>query len=351
MTIKTTLISLVFSATACLFPTFGYSYHSYDLTDTNYYANTIPPRYQWDSNNGYCGEVSLISAGLYYGQYISQYGARTAAIGSVPQNKGQLLLGQNDQTAAAQMRLNTIEWDSVSEQSTDQFLVWVKENVTKGYPVAIGIYTNEYQFYHDADPDAGDSEYDHIVPVYGIGTNHAVNDPHYYGDDLIYFSDNGLWGDSTNPPYDFSYSFDAFQATRREANAKQGAIYSLSNSGTNYGIAVTGVMDLHGDTYPIRITVSVDREEPEIADGSNARPLPKPIVLTVTISDLQPGVPYILYRYNTLESVPTSQFNAHAENAYEALPFTLTSGTTHVLIEHINSDEVAVYRCVKASAP
>lgn len=31
----------------------------------------IPPRYQWNANNGYCGEVSFISVGLYYGQYCS----------------------------------------------------------------------------------------------------------------------------------------------------------------------------------------------------------------------------------------------------------------------------------------
>jgi len=27
----------------------------------------IPPRYQWNANNGYCGEVAFISVGLYYG--------------------------------------------------------------------------------------------------------------------------------------------------------------------------------------------------------------------------------------------------------------------------------------------
>jgi len=43
--------------------------------------------FQWDANYGYCGEVSLISAGLYYGQYISQYDARALASPNVPQIK------------------------------------------------------------------------------------------------------------------------------------------------------------------------------------------------------------------------------------------------------------------------
>ena len=31
----------------------------------------IPPRFQWNANNGYCGETAFISVGLYYGQYCS----------------------------------------------------------------------------------------------------------------------------------------------------------------------------------------------------------------------------------------------------------------------------------------
>ena len=44
----------------------------------------------------------------------------------------------------------------------------------------------------DPNPDDG-SDYDHIVPVYGFTTNHAVNDPTYYADDTILFTDDGLW--------------------------------------------------------------------------------------------------------------------------------------------------------------
>jgi hypothetical protein len=36
----------------------------------------IPPRAQWDNNNGYCGECSIQQCALYYGTYISQYRAR-----------------------------------------------------------------------------------------------------------------------------------------------------------------------------------------------------------------------------------------------------------------------------------
>ncbi|MBI2810170.1 MAG: hypothetical protein HYX67_05000 [Candidatus Melainabacteria bacterium] len=308
----------------------------------------MPPRYQWDNNSGYCGEVSLISAGLYYGQYNSQYDARTYAINKTPQNKGQLLLGKNDTTAAAKMHLKTTEY---SGQTTQEFLAWVKQNVVKGYPVAIGIYTNEYIFYSDTNPDAGDPEYDHIVPVKGIVSNHPISDPNYYPDDILYFNDNGLYGDPSNPQYTFRYTFQEFQATREQANAPTGNIYSVRDDGPNYGIAITGIMDLNNDTLPVQLATDVNFENPQIKDGTNTRPTPMTINLTVTVSNLEPNVPYVLYRYNQMASVPNSQFNAQASAAYEKWPFQISSGTTYTLTEKIQSDEVAVYRCVKATAP
>lgn len=323
-----------------------------ELVGTDAQKNNIPPRYQWDGNQGYCGEVGLISAGLYYGQYASQYTVRSLA-STLPQSnpKSQLLLGNNDQRAATSMHLKFSEWNTVSENNTDQFLAWVKQNVVKGYPVLIGIYTNEYLFYGNTDPNAGDSDYDHIVPVYGIASNHALNDPNYYGDDVLYFSDNGLWGSATNPPYDFSYSFDSFQASRKEANAKKGAIYSLADDGSNYGIVILGVNDLHGDTVPVRVSTNVNYEKPEIVDGSNNPPAPMPITLTITLSDLQPNVAYNLYKYNNFNSVPDSQFNANASKAYKKWKVQISSGNTYVFSEQIQSNEVAVYRAVKATAP
>ncbi|AEA68430.1 Hypothetical protein; putative exported protein [Pseudomonas brassicacearum subsp. brassicacearum NFM421] len=67
--------------------------------------NDIPPRLQWEANYGYCGETALISAGLYYGQYVSQFDARAIASPNVKQSKrgSQLLLGRNDGATAAQM--------------------------------------------------------------------------------------------------------------------------------------------------------------------------------------------------------------------------------------------------------
>lgn len=313
--------------------------------------NDIPPRFQWDENSGYCGEVSLISAGLYYGQYISQYDAREISSPRASQKKGQILIGLNDVCAAEKMHLKAIEWGYSKERTVDQFLAWVKEHVVKGYPVAIGVYTNEYLFYGNKKPNAGDEEYDHIVTVTGIASNHPLDNPSYYGNDVITFSDNGLWTTSSGAHYFFSYGMDDFQANRKEANAVGGAIYSLSNSGSNYGIAISGVLDLNGDTLPVRIETNYNYEWPEIKDHSNKRPAAMPLQLTLNVFGLEPNVVYNLYRYSDLESVPNSHFNAHVSQAFEHWQFQISSGSNYVMMQDINSDEMAIYRCVRESAP
>lgn len=319
-----------------------------------YAGSDVPPRFQWNANFGYCGEVSIVSAGLYYGQYVSQYVARATASPGVPQYraKSQLLLGVNDAYAARAMHLDAVEWNTAAETSTDAFLAWVKQNVVRGRPVAIGVYTNEYLFYGRTNPKAGDPDYDHIVPVTNVGTTHAVNDPAYHADDVLVFSDNGIWGPPSNPPYVYRYSFGAFQKTRAQANAPSGTIYALANDAQNYGIAITGVTDPAHETLPVRLSTNVNYERPAMRNGSDARPAPMPLILTVTVSNLKPGASYRLYRYDDVASVPDTQFNANAGNASGHWTIRAAAGrSTFTMSQRIMSDQVAVYRAVPASAP
>ena len=45
-------------------------------TSMIYPTPTVTPFYQWENNNGYCGEVSMMQAGLNNGQWMSQFNAR-----------------------------------------------------------------------------------------------------------------------------------------------------------------------------------------------------------------------------------------------------------------------------------
>lgn len=316
-------------------------------------ANPIPSRLQWYTNSGYCGEMSFISAGLYYGQYMSQYDARAIAGNNTRQNlpASQLLLGVNDVATAKAMHLTAVPFNTAKQTSPTQFLTWVKTNVMAGYPVVAGVFMNQRRFYGSTNPSAGDSEYDHIVTVTGVTSNRPLTAPAaYYPDDVITFSDNGLWTGTPNglPQYVFSLAFGSFAATRRQANGAQAPVYSLS-SGADYGIAVTGVADLNRETVPVRLTTSVNGESPAIVDGSNTRPPARPVTLTITVSGLTPGRSYNLYRYSSMAAVPDSNFNANAARASQKWQIVATA-PTYTLTQTIMSNEIAAYRAVPVTA-
>lgn len=318
--------------------------------------NDIPPRLQWDANNGYCGEVSFINAGLYYGQYLSQFDVRAIASPNKNQNlaESQLLLGRNDIFAATQMHLNVVAWKTSNKQSSAAFLTWIKSNVVLKFPVIIGVFTNENKFYGAINTDAGDPDYDHIVTVIGLSSKTPLTIPATYrSDDILHISDHGLWTGESNssPPYIFNYSFASFQGTRQQANASTEAVYTLPLGNANYGIAVTGVTDLDGSTLPVRLATSARNEAPAMKEGSNTRPAPMPLTLTITVSNLKPNVNYNLYRYNSVESVPNSGFNKNASKASQKWPVIISSGSSFVSNLTIQSNEIAIFRAVPSTAP
>lgn len=315
----------------------------------------IPPRLQWNANFGYCGEVSFISAGLYFGQYCSQYTAREAASPGVRQSRAnsQLLLGVNELKAATAMKLTAVRWKAPARGTVKDFLVWAKSNVLANHPVIIGVFTNEYLFYGTTNRNAGDSDYDHIVPVTGVGSESPLSpDPKtYMASDVITFSDNGLWAPSNNPPYTFSYRFSDFPKTRQEANAQTGPIYSLKSNGTVYGVTITGVADPTGQTVPVRLSTSANYEQPKMQNGSNTPPSPMALTLTVTVTIPDQSVGYNLYRYDSFAKVPTSKFNANASKAAQTWSIAANTGATFTVQVPIQSSQTAVFRAVRTSAP
>lgn len=324
-----------------------------NATKSGTQMNDIPPRLQWEANYGYCGETALISAGLYYGQYVSQFDARAIASPNIRQSKrgSQLLLGVNDAAAATKMRLKAVEWNSPTMANANEFLAWVKDNVLVGYPVIIGVYENFSQFENE-NGSQGDGEYDHIVPVIGVSSSKPATQPAaYYADDAITFSDNGLWSPDRKPAYLYRFKFGAFQANREEANDENRPLYSLPSGGKNYGVAITGIIDRDGKTLPVRLTTDVNEEKPAMDENSNSRPDSANLNLNVTVSGLKPGVAYNLYRYNSFDNVPESGFNAKASKANKHWEINIKEGATYVLKETIRSDQVAVYRAVPGTAP
>jgi hypothetical protein len=314
----------------------------------------IPPRRQWNANDGYCGETSFISAGLYFGQYCSQFTARSLASPGVAQSSSlsQLLLGTNDVEAARRMRLEAVPFYSHTQRNTEEFFAWLESAFMRGHVVILGVFNNTRALDED---DRGSSIYDHIVPMLELGSRVRLDGEvrRSRPSDVITFSDNGLYGPIGDPPRRpmlYSYRLRTFPRTRSEANAPRGPIYSLRPSPENFAVAITGIVDLDGVTIPVRLTSSLDGE-PEMINGSDTPPVPAPLTLTATVTIPDQTVAYTLYRYDDFAKVPAAGFNASADRAVQTWDIPAGSGPTFVTEIQTMSAATVVLRAVPQSAP
>ncbi len=357
----------------------------------------ITPFYQWQSNNGYCGEVSLIQSGLANGQWTSQYNIRSIAspfsinYSQTGKSRGinyysQLLLFQsatgtqkvnNFANAAKNYLLQGNIFESTRQISgiagLKNFLLWIKQNVVNGNVVTIGIsYSDEF-------------EYDHIVTVTKIGSNFPNSDLSYHGDDVLYFDDHGAFPCNTNSypaippgtgtskgctPYIFGYTFDSIGNDVSNSKMYKLAIPKATNK--NYGHTITGILDSQKVTFPVNLiitnnssprdqTANYNYENPYIGNINSITNIP-PKIFSITlqpiVSGLTIGNTYNLYLYefktrplpNTQLNVPIANFNANANLATKKFTFTAVD-KKYIGEKYLTtSDKTVIYRCVSSTS-
>ena len=336
-------------------------------------STNIPARLQWNANYGYCGETSLIDAGMALGQYTSQWTARgLASTGNQWLEGSQLLLGTPPQgnllVAANAMRLDASAINTDS-QSTSTYLAWIKEHVVAGDTVIMGVYNNVNILGEDA---PGDPYYDHIVPVVRVGSQQPLlgtNASRYFANDTITFSDNGLFtphpntqpnvpGNTPNNPSgstEFTYEFGTFQKTRAQANKGSSVadLYSIREFAPNFAAAVTSVIDetVGGPvTIPVSLTSSTNNEGFENQTNLYAAPNATPIILTAQVKIPDQSQHYTLYRYDSFDAVPTSDFNTNGANAAQSWNISAGSGPTFSVNVPATSGDTQVFRAVPTTA-
>ncbi len=275
----------------------------------------IPPRIQWPNNDGYCGEMSIQSCGLYYGDYISEGLCRNVA-------GGEVLIYVNDTTALAILKLNFVEWDpNPPAPQYQNYLDWVKGYLNNNVPVIITLYVSGL-----SDPD-----YDHIVPAIGF---YAQKVNTYTTTDTLTFNDNFATSS-------FYRVFSTLYGTRATASSSAPFPYYVPKN-VDYGVAVTGNTDSLHETRPAHIVLAVD-SEPNVSLGF------KPVMLKAQIiaDSLTIGKSYALLRYNDYNKLPTHGFSP--SNASSAVYFTATA-TTKTVVDSFMSDTAVFYRCIPYSA-
>lgn len=257
------------------------------LTQTNAQINDIPPRLMWNvvdnqwqsSASGYCGETSIITSGLLYGQYFPQYLVRQllgdyfiqlwgpdpsnastslqamwnlyfglnwsdngAPQGDYPQSGNVPLtwfaarvqyycqvMPQIWSTSApatnasftpisavlTQLHLAYQHFENQKQDTVNNFIPWLKQHVVQGHPVVMGV--------QDFLAGSNDPDFDHIVVVIGWGSMNDLTNYQYFPGDEIVLIDHGLVVGGRQPhggsiPYYFRFTM----ATQNSVSATGG---------------------------------------------------------------------------------------------------------------------------------
>ena len=275
----------------------------------------IPPRLQWDNNDGYCGECSIQQIALYFGAYISQYRAREIID---PTQQQDVWVPENSGPIFDALRLNYQAWDSsLTTPQYQAYLIWAKAHLQQGHPVIVDVFVQE-----ESSPD-----YDHIVAATGF-TSTDTNT--YHAIDTLVFNDN-------YEPTPYTRTFGSLYDTRSMSG--NGAVYEYCiPKNTDYGCAVTGVKDTTGMLLPVSLKLN-RWDEPNVSLGDS----PAQLTATVTIRSLAAGSHYALLRYNTYTSVPTS---GYLTSAYSTSTIFTATSDVHTLTDRFMSDKIVIYRCV-----
>jgi|GEM_PF-2930294 len=243
------------------------------LSQKNVRINDIPPRLMWNiddekwlsPSSGYCGETSILSAGLLYGQYVPMYlirqlladyfvglwGTKTQPSSTLTNmwlsysgfewtgggepggdynksdgnfkvwfgNRGQYYcqvlpqIGDSSDsssnspfnpidTVLQNLHLSYEHFPGKVQDTKNNFIPWMKGHILNGHPVIIGV--------QDFLADSDDRDFDHVVIVIGWGSNNDFADTGYFPDDEIVFIDHGLVIGGQQPyggsiPYYFRY--------------------------------------------------------------------------------------------------------------------------------------------------
>lgn len=157
------------------------------------WGNLVPP---------YCGELSIQQTALYHGVWVGQEQARRLG-------GGELLLGVNLERVVAQLgflsvkRIGTAQAGVVPSAALQQHMVWIKNQVLRNYTVIFG-----------ARIEGGeDTEYDHIMPIYGV----VLHTPPTSGGSPVYDSrDELIWSNVYGQQLRRAMGAPSFYAARYE---------------------------------------------------------------------------------------------------------------------------------------
>eukprot|EP00936_MAST-01D_sp_MAST-1D-sp1_P002341 g2341.t1 len=284
------------------------------------------PGQQWNLSGGFCGGWSTQQSALSVGAWVSQDLVRRsnrAQTGIEKNMHGDTTLGYevvpvNVEYTAQQLKLAYDMWDYTQPApQAAAYKKWLKSHLVKGrsivwFPICKG---DEHQCYEGSCPNGG--EIDHVEPMFGIFSNHSLDDAEVYDDDVILHA-----SDQDKEPYYRAMSTleDDLSMEGNCANAGAGfgknEMYPCFDKKVTYGLAVTGLAVTGTLPVSLEVDLGYSQAEPNVREGARA----KQLTGTVTVTGLAAGQSYTIYRYDTpAETVPVKVPSAAPFDASNAV--------------------------------
>lgn len=287
----------------------------------------VTPRLQWTNDGGYCGSMSIQQLALNYGVWVSQQQVRAHTVDGGGHD--QEIVETNIELALKNLKLTFDGWNYKTQPTPqlDAYLTWVKSHLTQGHGVVWMIMLNggHYPVYPALRPYGF---YSHVEPVYGIYSNHPLDDPKWYDDDYVVHSTDIDF-------YSYYRRFDSLPANVTSYNTTKCPMGDYSGYPCvwferGFGWAITGVEDRAKGRVPVTLHVDRTFEPPP------NRP-PTKFKGTLGIKPLQVGVSYEVWRwdnstiaYNYLAGSVLHRFVAADQNYTWVDPTPiLSNGTTY----------------------
>jgi len=296
------------------------------------YSLRIPgpaPGQQWNINGGFCGAWSTQQCSLSVGAWISQDLVRKANKDQTgiehnmhgDRTEGYEVMPINVKYTATDLKLKSEEWDySQSAPQATAYKKWLKSHLVHGhcivwFPICKG---DGHDCYQGSCPNGG--QCDHVEPMFGIYSNHSLDDQTVYSDDWILHASDQDYEPYYRPISTLEDTL-SMQGNCRHAGSGFGKneMYPCFDDHVTYGLAVTGI-NVQG-TLPVSLSVDITKE-PNVRSGSR----PSQIHGKVTVTGLTSGTSYTIYRYKSTADLPSKQ--PFAPNAEYTTDF-VASGTSY----------------------
>jgi hypothetical protein len=265
------------------------------------------PGLQWDFSGGFCGSFSVQQGALSAGAWVSQDLVRKANRGQPGVHNmhgdgtvGYEVMPSNVAWTADHLKLIADEFDyNQPKPQAAAWKKWAKSHLVKAEPIVFFPMCkgDQHQCYPGSCPNGGAC--DHVESMYGIYSNHSLDDPTVYDDDVVvhtsnqdcfpYYRKMGTLQDSKLMLGNCGFAQPGFG--RNE-------MYPCIDQSVTYGLAVTGLR-VNGTAGRTALTVDV-KYEPNIRGGDS----PSLVSSNVTVTGLVPNAKYTILRYVGTAALP-----------------------------------------------